>query len=139
MNIITNKPIIYSGFEGYSNAGDEEPKQGKSYNPDALKAGADVLTGIGTAIAGRQRQLTDIEQRCGKKPLGKKQRAQWQKCVDANGGLAMQPTTPPAQEPPIADSNTKQPMSKGMKIGLIAGGVVLLGVIGFVIYKASNK
>jgi hypothetical protein len=26
-----------------------------------------------------------------------------------------------------------------MKIGLIAGGVVLLGVIVFVIYKASNK
>ena len=125
MNIITNKPVIFSNAEGA--------------NPDTIKAAADVLTGIGSTLASRQRQLTDVEQRCGKRPVGKKQRAQWQKCVDANGGLAMQPTTPPAQEQPIADTNTKQPMSKGMKIGLIAGGVVVLGIIGFVIYKSSNK
>jgi hypothetical protein len=128
MNIITNKPIIFSNAEG-----DKTPM-----NPDALKAGADILTGIGTTLASRQRQFTEVEQRCGKKPLGKKQRATWQKCVDANGGLAMQPTTPPAQEQPIPDANTKQPMSKGMKIGLIAGGVVLLGIIGFVIYKSRK-
>lgn len=31
-------------------------------------------------------------------------------------------------------------MSKGMKIGLIVGGVVLvLGIIGFVIYKSSSS
>lgn len=125
MNIITNKPIIFSNAEGG--------------NPDAIKAAGDVLTGIGTTLAARQRTLTDVEQRCGKKPVGKKQRAIWQKCVDANGGLAMQPTTPPAQEQPLPDANTKQPMSKGMKIGLIAGGVVVLGIIGFVIYKSTKK
>ena len=129
MNIITNKPIIFSNAEG-----DKTPM-----NPDALKAGADILTGIGTTLASRQRQFTEVEQRCGKKPLGKKQRATWQKCVDANGGLAMQPTTPPAQEQPLPDNNTKQPMSKGVKIGLIAGGVVVLGIIGFVIYKSTKK
>jgi hypothetical protein len=129
MNIITNKPVIFSNAEG-----EKTPM-----NPDALKAGADVLTGIGTTLAARQRQFTEVEQRCGKKPLGKKQRAQWQKCVDANGGLAMQPTTPPAQEQPLADPNTKQPMSKGMKIGLIVGGVVVAGIIAFVIYKSSKE
>ena len=51
----------------------------------------------------------------------------------------MQPTTPPVQEQPIPDANTKQPMSKGLKIGLIAGGVVLLAVIGFVIYKSTKE
>lgn len=133
MNIITNKPIIFSNAEG------DTTKDKSPINPDALKAGADVLTGIGTAIAGRQRQLTDVEQRCGKKPLGKKARAQWQKCVDANAGSSMQPTTPPTQEQPLPDSSSKQPMSKGMKIGLIAGGVVVLGIIGFVIYKSTKK
>jgi hypothetical protein len=125
MNIITDKPVIFSNAEGA--------------NPDAIKAAGDVLTGIGTTLAARQRPLTEVEQRCGKKPVGKKQRAIWQKCVDANGGLAMQPTTPPVQEQPIPDANTKQPMSKGMKTGLIVGGVVLLGVIGFLIYKSSKK
>ena len=134
MNIITDKPIIFSNADGDTTTTAKSPM-----NPDALKAGADVLTGIGTALVSKQRQLTEIEQRCGKKPLGKKQRAQWQKCVDANGGLAMQPTTPPTQEQPIPDTNTKQPMSKNMKIGLIAGGIVLLGVIGYVIYKSNQK
>lgn len=134
MNIITNKPIIFSNVEG-----DEIPKERTPMNPDALKAGADVLTGIGSTLAGKQRSYTDVEQRCGKRPIGKKQRVTWQKCVDANGGLAMQPTTTPVQEQPLPDANTKQPMSKGMKISLIAGGVVVLGIIGFVIYKSTKK
>ena len=125
MNIITNKPVIFSNAEGA--------------NPDTIKAAADVLTGIGTTLAGRQRQLTEVEQRCGKKPLGKKQRAQWQKCVDANGGLAIQPTTPPTQEQLLPDTNTKQPMSKNMKIGLIVSGVVVAGIIAFLIYKSSKE
>ena len=127
MNIITNKPIIFSNAEG-----DKTPM-----NPDALKAGADILTGIGTTLASRQRQFTEVEQRCGKKPLGKKQRATWQKCVDAGGGQTT--FTPPTQEQPLPDANTKQPMSKGMKIGLIVGGVVVLGIISFVIYKSSKE
>jgi hypothetical protein len=36
MNIITNKPVIFSNAEGG--------------NPDAIKAAGDVLTGIGTII-----------------------------------------------------------------------------------------
>lgn len=132
MNIITNKPIIFSNAEG-----DTKTKEKKQINPDALKVGADVLTGIGSTLAGKQRAYTDAEQRCGKKPLGKKARIEWQKCVDSGGSVNTQPTTTPTDTQPSAD--TKQPMSKGMKIGLIAGGVVLLGVIGFVIYKSTKQ
>jgi len=132
MNIITDKPVIFSNAEG-----DKPAKERKQMNPDALKAGADVLTGIGSTLAGKQRSYTDAEQRCGKKPLSKKARVEWQKCVDLGGSVNTQPTTTITDTTPTTD--TKQPMSKGMKIGLIAGGVVVLGIIGFVIYKSSKK
>jgi hypothetical protein len=131
MNIITDKPIIFSNAEG-----DKPAKERKPINPDTLKAGTDILTGIGSTLAGKQRTFTDAEQRCGKKPLGKKARIQWQKCVDQGA------VTPMVQAPTIdttVQADTKQPMSKGMKIGLIVGGVVLLGVIGFIIYKSTKK
>jgi hypothetical protein len=132
MNIITNKPIIFSNAEG-----DKTPKEKKTMNPDTLKVGADVLTGIGSTLAGKQRSYTDAEQRCGKKPLSKKARVEWQKCVDAGGNVNTQPTTAPTDTQPTSD--TKQPMSKNTKIGLIAGGVVVLAIIGFVIYKSTKK
>lgn len=44
---------------------------------------------------------------------------------------AMASNTPQADAP--------QGMSKGLKIGLIVGGVVVLGIIGFVIYKKVIK
>jgi hypothetical protein len=135
MNIITDKPIIFVN-DSYSNADDKPEKKEKSpINADVLQAGASVLTGVGQTIAGRQRQLTDVEQRCGKKPVGKKQRAQWQKCVDANGGQTM---SAPAPEPTTPTTPTEQGMSKNMKIGLAIGGVALVGIIVFAIYKAKN-
>lgn len=136
MNIITDKPIIFVN-DSYSNADDKAEKKDKApINADVLQAGASVLTGVGQTIAGRQRQLTDVEQRCGKKPLGKKERATWQKCVDANGG---QTTSAPAPEPTSTTPPVEQGMSKGMKIGLIVGGVALLGVIVFAVYKANKQ
>ena len=43
----------------------------------------------------------------------------------------------------IATDDTKKAdetgMSKGLKIGLIIGGVLLVGVIGFVVYKKMKK
>ncbi len=133
MNIITNKPIIYLNAEG-----ETESKEKKQVNPDLIKAGSDILTGVGTSLASKTRQFTEVEQRCGKRPVGKKQRAQWQKCVDSGVG-APAPFQAPAPEPISPQANAKKPMSKGMKIGLIAGGVVVLGIIGFVIYKSTKK
>jgi hypothetical protein len=132
MNIITDKPIIFVN-DSYSNADDKPVKA--PINTDVLQAGANVLMGVGQTIAGRQRQLTDVEQRCGKKPLGKKERATWQKCVDANGGQTM---SAPAPEPTTPTTPIEQGISKKMKIGLAIGGVALLGIIVFAIYKAKN-
>jgi hypothetical protein len=133
MNIITSKPIVYLNAEG-----ETETKEKKQVNPDLIKAASDILTGVGTSLASKTRQFTEVEQRCGKRPIGKGARAQWQKCVDSGAG-APAPFQMPAPEPSMPAPNTKKPMSKGLKIGLIAGGVVVLGVIGFVIYKSTKK
>lgn len=133
MRVITSKPIIYSNANGTETPTIPTPK--KEINPDVLKTGADVLTGVATSLVNRQRQYTDAEQRCGKRPLGKKNREVWQKCVDSNvGAIAPMQNIPTPTETP-----TKAPMSKGMKIGLISGGIILVGLIGFAIYKQSGK
>jgi hypothetical protein len=132
MNIITTKPIIYSNANG-----DEKPvvaKERKQINPDVLKTGGEVLAGIGSALVNRQRSYTDAEQRCGKKPIGKKARESWQKCVDSGVGIV----APMQQTPTMETAPTKTPMTKNTKIALISGGVVLLTVIGYLIYKKSK-
>jgi hypothetical protein len=134
MRVITSKPIIYANA-----AGDETPtasatKERKPINPDVLKTGGEVLAGVATSLVNRQRQYTDAEQRCGKKPLGKKAREKWQKCVDSGVGAV----APMQNVPTTPETPTKAPMSKGLKIGLISGGVVLLGLIVFAIYKKSK-
>lgn len=132
MKVITTKPIIYSNAD---DGADKTAKQPKQINPDVLKTGGDVLTGIGTALVNRQRQYTDAEQRCGKRPLNKKAREAWQKCVDSN--VAVQ--APIESNPIINESkDTKKTMSKGLKIGLIAGSIILVGVISFILYKKSK-
>jgi hypothetical protein len=55
--------------------------------------------------------------------------------VDANGGQTM---SAPAPEPTTPTTPTEQGMSKNMKIGLAIGGVALLGIVVFAIYKAKN-
>jgi hypothetical protein len=137
MNVITSNPIIYSNTEGDTTT----VKGKKEINPDVLKTGGEVLAGIGSALASRQRQYTDAEQRCGKKPLGKKNREKWQKCVDA--GISTPQSSQTYQNTTQTDTDkdkepSKKPMSKNLKIGLIAGGVVLIAVIGFIIYKKSK-
>ena len=131
MNVITTKPIIYSNSEGPVAPA---TKERKPINPDVLKSGADVLSGLATGLVSRQRQYTDAEQRCGKRPIGKKARERWQKCVDSGVGAV----APMQNVPTTPETPTKAPMSKGLKIGLITGGVVLLGLIVFAIYKKSK-
>jgi hypothetical protein len=136
MNVITSQPIIYSYANDEAGITTKEKKQ---INPDVLKTGGEVLAGIGSALASRQRQYTDAEQRCGKRPKLKKNRQTWQKCVDSAGVTTQSSQT--YQNPPQTDTNkeqSKKPMSKGLKIGLITGGIVLVGLIGFLIYKKSK-
>jgi hypothetical protein len=131
MNVITSQPIIYSYANDEAGINTKEKKQ---INPDVLKTGGEVLAGIGSALASRQRQYTDAEQRCGKRPRLQKNRQTWQKCVDSGVNMSV----PMQQTPTVETAPTKAPMSKGLKIGLISGGVVLLTVIGYLIYKKSK-
>jgi len=128
MRIITDKPIIYQNQE-YSNL-DDAAKAG------LLTAGVGGAVALGTALIGRQRTATDIEQVCGKKPkLGKKKKEAWQKCADSNsgGGTKAQDTnaTPPPPPP--------QGMSKGAKVGLAIGGLVVVGLVIFLVARKKKK
>jgi hypothetical protein len=97
----------------------------------ALVGGAVAgATALGVALASKQRQLTAVEQVCGKKPLvGKGKKQAWQECV--NRTLPKQ--TPPPQPP-------TNPQQNNNKMLLIVGGSILgLGLITLVIYKLKNK
>jgi hypothetical protein len=114
------------------------PNEEYSYsegNEDTLKktliaGGLAGATALGVALASKQRQLTAVEQVCGKKPLvGKGKKQAWQECV--NRTLPKQ--TPPPQPP-------TNPQQNNNKMLLIVGGSILgLGLITLVIYKLKNK
>lgn len=141
MKVITRNPIIIdsenSYLESFSNLPDDENLS--SDNKTALlETGKQVVGGLVTALAQKQpRQLSEIEQKCGKRPkIGKKKKEQWQKCVDAENALKLAS----ANRIPNSNDNTKKPMSKNLKIGLIVGGSVLaLTIIGLVIYKTRKN
>jgi hypothetical protein len=87
---------------------------------------------IGSSLTQRQRQFTEVEQKCGKKPkLPGKRRKAWDNCAAgfASTATTSQPTPPPLPLVP-KKSNTL------LYVGL---GVVGLAVIGFIVYKAKNK
>jgi flagellar biosynthesis/type III secretory pathway M-ring protein FliF/YscJ len=99
----------------------------------AIGAAATGAVAIGTALAQRgRRELSEVEQRCGKKPRGKKAKEQWEKCA-----LTPQTTN---QTPPIDTTKQTNTMSKNTKIALIVGGSLLvIGIITFAVLKLKKK
>jgi hypothetical protein len=99
----------------------------------AIGAAATGAIALGTALAQRGRkELSEVEQRCGKKPRGKKAKQEWQKCA-SNQSTTTTTTT---------SNNTQQPnvISKNTKIALIAGGSLLvITVITLIILKRRKK
>lgn len=123
MEIITNRDIEYSNLDSAGKVA-------------LATAGIGAATAIGGGLLSKQRTLSEVEQKCGKRPLvrGKKRDA-WQKCSDN----ANQPTPPPMSIIPSMP-NSKKTMSKGLKMGLIIGGSVLgLTLVGLLIYKMKKK
>jgi hypothetical protein len=109
---------------------------GKSgINPNLLSAGADIFTQLGTALIGRQRTYTDVEQRCGKKPIGKKKLAEWNKCASS---ADLTPAGAPITSPTSGDE-TRQGLSKGAKIGIAVGGLAVVGLVIFLVMKSGKK
>ena len=112
--------------EEYSNSeGDDNSLKNK-----LIAGGLAGATALGVALASKQRQLTAVEQSCGKKPLiGRGKKQAWQECV--NRTLPKQ-TIP---QPP-----TTNPQQNNNRMLLIVGGSILgLGLITLVIYKLKNR
>jgi len=109
---------------------------GKSgINPNLLSAGTDIFTQLGTALIGRQRTYTDVEQKCGKKPVGKKKLAEWNKCASS---ADLSPAGAPIPTSSSGDE-TKQGLSKGVKIGIAVGGLAVVGLVIFLVMKSGKK
>ncbi len=136
MKILSNSPVFVDGKKiksadfAYSNGDGELGK----------KIGAGL--GVATVAAGLLSQLPKRQaiagaESCGKKPLlpGAKRKA-WQACVDkANAAPA------PASEAPAPQGAApkQEGMSKGLKIGLIAGGAVVLLLVTVLIIKSQKS
>lgn len=113
---------VYVINDEYSYIDDDTKKE-------LINAGIGTATAIGTALASKQRQLSNVEQMCGKKPkLGRRKKEAWQECV--NRTLPKQTFTPPP---------TNKPQSNNNKTLLIVGGsIVGLALITILILKLKK-
>lgn len=126
--------IRETGEERYS-GGD-----GNAGKAALLTTGIGGAVALGTALIGKNKQLTDVEQKCGKRPkIGRKKKEAWQKCADEQNTRAPQkPTGTDTTAGTQTNTQTQQGMSKGMKIGLIVGGVVVVGLVLVLVLKRNK-
>jgi len=156
MRIITDKPIIVQGvnqtssnasgdtsnkpvsfLQAYSGEINQGGSTNKGINPDVLNAGTNVLGQLGTALIGRQRTYTDVEQKCGKKPkVGKKKIEAWNKCAS---GADLTPSGAPIPTSTGGSDVPQQGLSKGAKIGIAVGGLVVVGLVIFLVMKSGKS
>ena len=125
MEIITDREIEYSHLDDGGKAA-------------LATAGIGAVAALGGGLLSRQKTLSEVEQKCGKRPLLKgKKRNEWQKCADK----ANQPAPPPMPiTPSMSNSKNSKPMNKNLKLGLIIGGSLLgLTLVGLLIYKMKKK
>jgi hypothetical protein len=99
-----------------------------------IGTGLTAAAGIGTALAGKSRkQLSDVENRCGKKPRRKGDaRNKWEQCAYSNTN----------QQPVLekkSDVKSDDSKKNNKKILLISGGILTVLVIGFFIFKSRKK
>jgi hypothetical protein len=94
------------------------------------QAGSQIASGI---LQGRQ--LTEVEQKCGKRPAFKgKKRNEWNDCVKQ---FAQTSTIPTSTVTTITDTPPpKKPVPTWV---WVVSGVAVLGVIGLIIYKTTKK
>lgn len=98
-----------------------------------------TLGTIGASAVQRQRQLSEVEQKCGKRPLfkGKKLNA-WNDCAkkfnESGGGFIPTQTTTTT-----TSTDTPPPPKPVPKWVWVVSGVAVLGIVGFVIYKSTRK
>lgn len=118
MRVITNREVFYNLSD--------EAKAG-------IATGVTAATALGVAAVSKPKTLSEVEQKCGKKPkLPGKRRKAWDNCA---AGFAATASAPQQTQPPL-------PLAPKTKIPTwvwIVGGVVLAGGIGFAIYRSTKK
>jgi hypothetical protein len=106
--------------EEYSNVDDDTKKA-------LITAGVGGATALGTALVSKQRQLTAVEQACGKRPrIGRRKKQAWQECVNR--------TLP--QQKPITQA--PQPTKDNKMLYIVGGSIIGLGLITLLIYKLKK-
>ena len=121
MNIKTDGPVdlCYSKAEGLS--------------ADTISTIGQTIGQVGSSLAQRQKSLSEVEQKCGKKPvLPGKRLNKWNECAIEYAKASSAPV--PTIVAPAASTEKKTPTWVW-----ILAGVVGLGAIGFIAYKASKK
>lgn len=126
MNIKTNGPVDLC----FSNAG--------GLSSDTISTIGQTVGQLGSSAIQRQRQFTEVEQKCGKKPIlpGKRRNA-WDACAIEYAKSANIPTSVLAGPEPSATA--PQPEKKVPTWAWVVGGVAVLGIVGLVIYKSTKK
>lgn len=130
MNIKTNGPVDLC----FSN--------GSGPSADTISTIGQSLATVGAAAAQRQRQFTELEQKCGKKPVFPgKARNRWYDCQKAfSASIGVSPTT--FTETPMVTTTYNDVTPKTNKVptwAWVVGGVAVLGIVGLVIYKSTKK
>ena len=117
MQVFTTRQVFYSNLDDAGKAA-------------AVTAGVGAAATLGAALAQRQkRPLSEVEQKCGKKPLfGKKKKQAWQDCVNKTNEAVKAPASAINPPPPSAGNKNKT-------LIIASISVVVLAVVGVVIYK----
>jgi len=100
-------------------------------NKELLQAGVGAITGLGSALAQRDRRaLSEVEQKCGKKPLFGRARQQWQQCVNSVNETA-------ARKAEQSERSAKTENNL-LIIGSVGGVLVVIGLVVYAI-RRKNK
>jgi len=117
---------------------------GPQVSQDTINTALQSLGQIGSSLTQRQRQFTDVEQHCGKRPsLPGKARNRWNDCAKEYAksvGISPSTFTDTTSGGSTTTSSDVPPPPKPIPTWVwVVGGLVAVGAIGFVIYKSSKK
>jgi len=114
---------------------------GPQVSQDTINTAFQSLGQIGSSLTQRQRQFTDVEQHCGKRPsLPGKARNRWDDCAkqyaqSGGGSSYTSPSAPISSTPDVTTTPTSKPIPTWV---WVVGGLAVVGGIGFAIYKSTK-
>jgi hypothetical protein len=127
-----------------SRNGDVIFSNGNGPSAETISTIGQTIGQIGSSLTQRQRQFTEVEQKCGKKPrIPGRSRNRWNDCAKEYAKSANIPATTFIDTPVATTTTTTDNIATPKKSVptwvWITGGVVALGTIAFVIYRVSKK